>query len=618
MNIKNAYENAAQTTQIYLRTHERAVIDNNGTTAETKFGMITDLVNQKQMEVGAVPSDLAPTPQSTKWVTSGGIFDVLNRTVNVPSENWIQGSFTGAIDGTTYANYASWDYPYFIPLSNAGKVCITTGAKKAMVAMVTNRTMVKNGQVPFATGWTGAQTLTANNTFYMDVPDDAAYIFCAQKISENWQFPTDVVCFYSAQDDINILRADMNSGLSELETKKQDKQYLVDLSSANIVPQQDDINSYANTQRATLRMQRVYKGDVLNAIKPTGYPNATGKMLVRAFNKAKGQIAQTDWVSTYSVTQDGYVTIVVNSGTNNSGTTQFLLDTLTQVRTIETITQQFLEQKWDKDNDALIYNRVLQSNNRKFYQFSGESPLNKTLRWVQLSTLAANQSMAIYNNYMFLFAKGAAFTVYDFYQRYTIASVSAILGTNAFECNAMWFSNEFYDQADKFPIIYGQAIYTAPYICGFRIQENNGVWSITKVHEIVFSNVSVGNLIALNQRDDRLVSLGNNFVTFQRPTYAASTDGVSTLTSSDIISTVAKEDSLVFGQDCSMIGDIAVGINNSGEPNNTLFGINVKTGKTVFTFTPPSPWGEGEGVEWYCGRLYVTDVNGRFFELTFP
>ena len=75
--ITKICDDAAMTTQVYPQTHERAVVDNNGTTAETKFQMITDLVNQKQMEIGAVPSDLTPTKDSINWATSGGIYKVL-------------------------------------------------------------------------------------------------------------------------------------------------------------------------------------------------------------------------------------------------------------------------------------------------------------------------------------------------------------------------------------------------------------------------------------------------------------------------------------------------------------------------------------------------------------
>lgn len=76
--IKKIYEDSARTQDIYPITHEKAVIDDNGTTAETKVQMITDLVNQKQMEIGAVPSDLTPTAGSTHWVTSGGVKSALD------------------------------------------------------------------------------------------------------------------------------------------------------------------------------------------------------------------------------------------------------------------------------------------------------------------------------------------------------------------------------------------------------------------------------------------------------------------------------------------------------------------------------------------------------------
>ena len=81
--IKNIYEDSARTQEIYPITHEKAVIDNNGTTAGTKFQMITDLVNQKQMAVGAVQSDLIPTEGSTHWVTSGGVYDALSSKANL-------------------------------------------------------------------------------------------------------------------------------------------------------------------------------------------------------------------------------------------------------------------------------------------------------------------------------------------------------------------------------------------------------------------------------------------------------------------------------------------------------------------------------------------------------
>lgn len=59
-------------TDVFLRTHTKAVVDDNGYTVESRLQAMQDEINQAQLEVGAVPSDLTPTESSTNWVTSGG------------------------------------------------------------------------------------------------------------------------------------------------------------------------------------------------------------------------------------------------------------------------------------------------------------------------------------------------------------------------------------------------------------------------------------------------------------------------------------------------------------------------------------------------------------------
>lgn len=61
--------------QFYPQTHTKAVIDDNGNTTESRLGAMQDEINQAQLEVGAVPSDLAPTENSSNWVTSGGVYN---------------------------------------------------------------------------------------------------------------------------------------------------------------------------------------------------------------------------------------------------------------------------------------------------------------------------------------------------------------------------------------------------------------------------------------------------------------------------------------------------------------------------------------------------------------
>lgn len=64
--------------QIYPITHTKAVLDDNGNSVEQRLQEQMDVINQKQLEVGAVPSDTTPTTGSTHWVTSGGIAAALN------------------------------------------------------------------------------------------------------------------------------------------------------------------------------------------------------------------------------------------------------------------------------------------------------------------------------------------------------------------------------------------------------------------------------------------------------------------------------------------------------------------------------------------------------------
>lgn len=72
-----------QGNDIYLRTHTKAVVDDNGYTAESRLQAMQDEINAKQLEVGAVSSDLTPTEGSTNWVTSGGIYVALSQGIRV-------------------------------------------------------------------------------------------------------------------------------------------------------------------------------------------------------------------------------------------------------------------------------------------------------------------------------------------------------------------------------------------------------------------------------------------------------------------------------------------------------------------------------------------------------
>lgn len=95
--------------QYFPQTHTKAVVDDQGNSVEGVLGMQTQLINQAQLEVGAVPSDIYPTEGSTNWPTSGGVWSELYDSVNVFTNSsdvtWSAGNInsSGALV-TTYAN----------------------------------------------------------------------------------------------------------------------------------------------------------------------------------------------------------------------------------------------------------------------------------------------------------------------------------------------------------------------------------------------------------------------------------------------------------------------------------------------------------------------------------
>lgn len=99
--IEKIYEDAARTTQIYPQTHEKAVVDNNGTTLESKLGIMEGVIQQKQMAIGAVPSDITPTKNSTNWPTSGGVFNAID---NLSKSTALNSTFEVSEEGVFFAD----------------------------------------------------------------------------------------------------------------------------------------------------------------------------------------------------------------------------------------------------------------------------------------------------------------------------------------------------------------------------------------------------------------------------------------------------------------------------------------------------------------------------------
>lgn len=164
---------------MYPQTHTKAVIDDNGYTAESRLQAMQNEINSAQMETGTVPSDLTPVEGSNNYVTSGGLYNQLN-----------VGDTNTEIDLTQYdivaafPNPSKWVVNYneykgvFIPITPAKKYRITGNAERnTYYAFLTTNSYSANANVSYATD--SNRIIVAPNTFVITeaAPANAKYLY---------------------------------------------------------------------------------------------------------------------------------------------------------------------------------------------------------------------------------------------------------------------------------------------------------------------------------------------------------------------------------------------------------------------------------------------------------
>ena len=169
-----------QGNDIYLRTHTKAIVDDNGYTAESRLQAMQDEINTAQLEINAVPSDLTPTENSTNWVTSGGLFNQLN--VGPANEEIDLTEYTAV---RAFPNPNIWlvtndNYPYcgiFIPIVPNQKYRIKANSSySSYYGFLTTNTYSHNASVSYATGCTRV-ALTKNTETIETAPNNARYLY---------------------------------------------------------------------------------------------------------------------------------------------------------------------------------------------------------------------------------------------------------------------------------------------------------------------------------------------------------------------------------------------------------------------------------------------------------
>lgn len=202
-NIKKIYDDAARTNQIYPQTHEKAVVDSNGTTLESKLGMIEDLINQAQLEIGAVPIDLTPTRGNTDHiVSSDGIATAIKmeyNTIDIPNAIHINKTINSSKD------WQSQGICTLVPCEEYEYVFVKANSSlNNIVAFLTIDDMVSTA-APLVSG-TDRIVVTANTSSKLEIPFGTKYLYVL--LSTNGTY-------VNTPSELTLMRAEKTNSINE-------------------------------------------------------------------------------------------------------------------------------------------------------------------------------------------------------------------------------------------------------------------------------------------------------------------------------------------------------------------------------------------------------------------
>lgn len=206
--------------QVFPVTHTKAVLDDNGNSVEQRLQENLDLINQKQLEVGAVPSDVTPTEGSTNWVTSGGIHDALKTVeesiVNLSLEVGDDADLGAILEFSIQANkwvatIGSWIQRCHIIKVEGGEFYEITGrtsdSNTSLYAWLTNNVPVNGATPDYLEGYEQQYIIQPNQKITLKVPQGAEYLYLARIVNGNGRLPSSVKKIVAVKDKVCALES---------------------------------------------------------------------------------------------------------------------------------------------------------------------------------------------------------------------------------------------------------------------------------------------------------------------------------------------------------------------------------------------------------------------------
>lgn len=526
-----------QGNNIYLRTHTKAVVDDNGYTAESRLQAMQDEINAAQLEIGAVPSDLTPTEGSTNWVTSGGVYKAIEDssyiitehfnisdavvTASDPTKQTIEKTETGFVISSLVSGsniYAYCTIPnleigktYTVSLDyNLNQESASAYPYFLIISTDNTRTTRLGGVVLQNKGLSGSVKITITpstytTTFYMANNDMGAG--CVATISN---------ISVTSKTSVNEAILERDETLKILQTNSNKIEYLTGTADATF----DDITEIGRTDASIMdiSLDSETKTIKYEAIGTKTFKKYAWFMLPSTLVNNQRYIVRFTYKSTAG-SGDGYVGICSTPGTYNGGGINLLTgngDTsfvftkvdnknyvtvssnalngagsyiyLTNIRFIKYSGEEYsdlptIENKIDSLinnlNDATVKNVYVGEKIPKINSFNN-------IGYKKLMNNAGCQAGAAYGGYYFQFTnQHASMNVYDLTTN-TLHSTVSMTAVSLDHCNNACFSNIFYDNNDTFPLIYTSGSQTGTYNHAqvWRIQLVENVFTITKIQEI--------------------------------------------------------------------------------------------------------------------------------------
>lgn len=316
--IKPIFEDATRTSQIFPITHMRAVIDDDGYNAHDKFGAIMNLINQKQMAIGAVPSDIKPMIGSDHWVTSDGLFKSMyvehtEIDFSEVTENayWIRDS-----DRTWRSSTAV--HCILIPVEgNTNYLIIPESGKSTRFSFLRSSNYSNGGTPTFCDGYSESDTST-NTILEVTSPVGAKYLYIIQQTSNpTYTWPSHLYKVSSLKDAYNAV-FDVQTSTTRTEAP---------VSSGFLNSSKTRIRILYNCGhhgRVTAKYTAPNNMNTVQVILMNSYSTSTGSItdanVIKGINLTKGQDGVIEW-------NDGSAKyVLINAFTGDTMTDQILSD----------------------------------------------------------------------------------------------------------------------------------------------------------------------------------------------------------------------------------------------------------------------------------------------------